>query len=432
MNYFFSIIIPVFNSEKFLINTITSVLNQNFTNYEIILINDSSTDKTKEICLKFSKNYNHIKLINLRKNHGVGFCRNLALNKSLGKYLIFLDSDDKLYKDSLESLKNLIKTSKNPDMVILHYTKTTFPKSNYNVIRISQKYNFSIESLIKYIQKMQFPFADCWSFSVKNSFVKKNKIYFSAVRIGESELFVSRMICLMKSYSSLSKKFYDKNDRDNSLNHTSGFEAARSSLKLLLDLYDFSANFKGLKKIFYNSYIQDAFGIFSSLLIVMNNNEIRNLSYLIKKNVKNITRLTKYPEKIPLVQDSSRKDNYQDLQNFRKKIIKSKIDIIDNIEGNHINVYLYCRSKYTASTIKCLQETQYKIKAIVDDNEIYNGTYLEGYLTINSDKLFNEIKSSKDKLLILITHQRTKTLKKISKSLINKGLKENQIHYIKY
>ena len=101
MSYLFSIIIPVYNSESFLSTTIDSILKQNFKNYEIILVDDCSTDNTNKLCKSYEKNFNNIKLIDKRINTGVGDSRNKGIKFSTGKYLIFVDSDDGLFNSSL-------------------------------------------------------------------------------------------------------------------------------------------------------------------------------------------------------------------------------------------------------------------------------------------------------------------------------------------
>ena len=87
-----SIILPNFNSEKYIKTTIKSILNQTFKKWELIIVDDNSNKNTLNI-LKNLKN-KKIKIIFLKRNKGVAYCRNLAIKKSSGEYLAFLDSDD--------------------------------------------------------------------------------------------------------------------------------------------------------------------------------------------------------------------------------------------------------------------------------------------------------------------------------------------------
>ncbi len=89
-----SIITPAFNSEAFIAETIKSVLNQTYENWEMIIIDDGSTDNTAELILNYVKNDNRIQFHSLNKNSGTGVARNFALEKASGKYIAFLDSDD--------------------------------------------------------------------------------------------------------------------------------------------------------------------------------------------------------------------------------------------------------------------------------------------------------------------------------------------------
>ena len=97
-----SIITPSFNSEKFIEQTIQSVLYQTYVNWELILVDDFSTDDTFAIAQKFAKNDLRIKCFQLSKNSGAGIARNFGLSKSTGQYIAFLDADDLWKPEKLE------------------------------------------------------------------------------------------------------------------------------------------------------------------------------------------------------------------------------------------------------------------------------------------------------------------------------------------
>ena len=89
-----SIVIPVYNGEKFLDENISSVLNQTFKDFELIIINDKSTDKTLEIIQKYAKKDERIIVLNNKKNRGAQYTRNRGLKRSKGKYMAAFDADD--------------------------------------------------------------------------------------------------------------------------------------------------------------------------------------------------------------------------------------------------------------------------------------------------------------------------------------------------
>ena len=98
-----SIIIPVYNNEQYIEKCIQSVLNQTFENFEVIVINDGSTDKSGEILEKLNREDSRIILIE-QKNQGVAVARNRGMNKATGKYITFVDGDDYLKNNYIEKM----------------------------------------------------------------------------------------------------------------------------------------------------------------------------------------------------------------------------------------------------------------------------------------------------------------------------------------
>ena len=100
-----SIIIPVYNVEKYLKTCLDSVINQTYQNLEIILVNDGSTDNSGKICEEYKRTNSRIILIH-KKNEGLSAARNTGLGIATGEYISFLDSDDYISNDMLETLYN--------------------------------------------------------------------------------------------------------------------------------------------------------------------------------------------------------------------------------------------------------------------------------------------------------------------------------------
>lgn len=105
-NYLVSIIVPVFNAEKYIETCINSITNQTYTNIEILLIDDGSTDNSLSICNKFAKDDSRIKVFH-QQNHGVSAARNLGLDSVTGDYIVCVDSDDFISNVYIEYLLNL-------------------------------------------------------------------------------------------------------------------------------------------------------------------------------------------------------------------------------------------------------------------------------------------------------------------------------------
>ena len=99
-----SIIIPAYNSEKFIKRCLDSVINQIYKNLEIIVIDDASKDNTKQIIKEYAEKDNRIRPFYSSENKGVSFSRNIGLKASTGEYIMFVDSDDIIAPNSIQTL----------------------------------------------------------------------------------------------------------------------------------------------------------------------------------------------------------------------------------------------------------------------------------------------------------------------------------------
>ena len=139
---FFTVIIPLFNKENYVHNCIQSVFNQTFTNYEIIIVNDGSTDKSIAIVENF-KNQN-IKIINHDNNKGLSATRNTGIANANSDYITFLDADDAWKPTFLENVLELINTFAEARIFATNYeekyqNKIVLPQNNANKLKKNSK-----------------------------------------------------------------------------------------------------------------------------------------------------------------------------------------------------------------------------------------------------------------------------------------------------
>lgn len=106
-----SIIVPVYNVEKYIAECIESLINQTYHNIEIILVNDGSTDNSRSICATYAKSDNRIVILD-KENGGLSSARNKGLDEADGRYVTFVDSDDYIANDMVECLYNLLVRNK--------------------------------------------------------------------------------------------------------------------------------------------------------------------------------------------------------------------------------------------------------------------------------------------------------------------------------
>ena len=284
----FSVIIPVYNSEKYLNKCIKSVLNQKNNKTEIILIEDCSTDNSLKVCNSFQHNPS-VNIIRHKKNLGVSISRNDGILAAKGKYILFLDSDDWLYPRCLKNLEKLITINAKTEVIIGRYNSNGFPFNNKILFKKRNSNTFSANKFFSYINQLNFRPMIIWHYIVKKSLINNKKLYFVDVKNGEDEEFGARLLCSMKLLSLYNKNYYWHKKRvQGSLRYSRSLKSTESYLKLLVEYYKFISKTKlsSDKQKFINECVRFAYGEFSARIILHSKTEIKKLSSILKKYIK--------------------------------------------------------------------------------------------------------------------------------------------------
>ena len=117
-----SIIVPVYNGEKYIDDCVKSILVQTYQDWELILIDNASTDNSLQLCKKMASQDDRIEVLQQHRNMGVSVARNLGIEKARGDYVTFVDVDDWIEKEYLENLLDTLEKEK-ADVVIGDYAK---------------------------------------------------------------------------------------------------------------------------------------------------------------------------------------------------------------------------------------------------------------------------------------------------------------------
>ena len=337
-----SVIIPVFNSELTITETISSVKKINGLIKEILIINDNSFDNTVKIIKKQQTKNNLIKLINLKKNYGVGYARNVGILNSVGEYLLFLDSDDKL---NHTNFNHLIKKNINEKDIIYIGSKNNNHNSGVdkNIVKINRNKNFI--NCIKDIREFRLT---CWNFIYKKKFLIKKNIRFPCQRIFEDQLFITKCIMSTNNFGIINKNLYIKNFNNlNSLSYIIGPITIKSCLSNITEFKEILEKNKNLKK----KEIQ-----FIKFRIIFFYNElIKNL--LCENNIRNT--ISKY------IHYNKKKLNLKkviEISNWNKKIILKKIKNLEKFK----NAVIFCGGSFAKILIQILKKNNIKINGIID------------------------------------------------------------------
>lgn len=243
---YFSIVMPIYNVAPYLEKSILSILKQTYRNFELILVNDSSTDSSLAICRKYEEN-KKVKLINLRKNGGVSNARNSGLEVSCGEYILFLDPDDYVENDLLEKYEqNIIKYK--PDLLIIgtseeyigntgriEFSKKILPDNSL----INNKKDIYSEVLSLERKSLYgYPWNKCY----KTNLLKQNNIFFKKIKMIEDIQFNLELLPYLRTIQTIDISPYHYAIRQNgSLTHqhlADYFQLHTTRIQLFLEEYE--------------------------------------------------------------------------------------------------------------------------------------------------------------------------------------------------
>ena len=228
----FSIIIPMYNGERFISFCLDSILNQKYDDYEVIVVNDGSLDKSKEIVSKYLKD-KRFRLFN-RDNHGLSESRNFGVTKANGKYLLFLDCDDTLSEDTLSSLYDEVK-DKDYDLI-----RFQIKSINEGVEDIPKYETFSSMKGSKAFKKLiTNPLCvAAWAYCYNKEFFVNNNFLYTKDRYHEDFGLTPLVIMKAESVKSIDKVLYNYIIRDNSIMTTKDKEKIRKKCDDALYFFD--------------------------------------------------------------------------------------------------------------------------------------------------------------------------------------------------
>ena len=204
----FSIIVPIYNISKYIHQCVNSVLMQNYYDFELILVNDGSTDDSENECLKFHDS--RIKYFK-KENGGLSDARNFGIEKSTGDYILFLDGDDYYDCSFLEEINRLL-NKKNVDVLVIN-SKKIF--ENHQSINHTKKEVFKDDLLKLNIYK-----ACARDKVIKRSFLQKNKLFFKKGVLSEDILWCGQILFFNPEIDYYQKPIYCYRQRAGSISKT--------------------------------------------------------------------------------------------------------------------------------------------------------------------------------------------------------------------
>lgn len=425
-----SIVIPVYNSEKYIKDCLKSFCYEIKKNVEVIIVDDFSKDSSLKICQEFIKRFNFIKLIRIDKNQGVSYARNTGIKNSKGKYLCFLDSDDKLLSGSIKNILNNIDNNKK-DLFVLRYitfNQRIKKKNSVNKNQIIRSIpNKPIFASIKNLNQFELY---CWNFVVKKELLKKNNINFRNIKTAEDWIFVSEIFCYLKSFSVIEQPVYCHRVQIESLGRKMGYVRADSNVRIMFNVSNLinsrKSNFNNKSTDFLLRILSLAYQDLFFNIILCNKTEIKKITSLLIRYKKNLLKF----EKFKFINFSFLKLQNKDLQTYlvnnnnkKKKLIRNFLNIL-----TEKNVILFCIGQYGRIVFKYLLKSKVKIVAIIDNNDAYQNKKIN-HLRVKKINYLQKNKKSFFKSNLLIVNKNRSDFKKIKLQLFKIGFVKKKIYH---
>lgn len=262
---FFSLIVPVYNVEKYLNQCVDSIINQDFRDFEIILINDGSKDNCGFICDDYAKKDNRIKVFH-QKNGGLSAARNSGIKIAKGKYIWFIDSDDWIKENSLSILEKHLLIN---DLEVVSFTFTFFyekenkfsaPK-NLNPIEKTNGNDFVLNP--------NSFFHGIWLYVFNKSFIDKYNLLFKEQQLIEDDYFNINCFGKINSISKIPYSLYNYRQREGSIMNDTSIANLLHKINSYLNLMvlcnevdDFNKNFILILKEHYIDWLYQLINLY--------------------------------------------------------------------------------------------------------------------------------------------------------------------------
>ena len=237
----YSIIIPVYNVEEYLDRCLKSILNQTYSNYEVIIVNDGSPDNSDNIIKSYEKEDKRFKGYK-KVNGGLSDARNYGLKYATGDYLIFIDADDYIENNYLEKVNDVLE--KNKDIDVLKF-KIKLVDEGENLIRMENGLNKEGVTSFEELVKLEF-LEPAWSYVYKLSFWKENNFTYLKGMIHEDFGLTPEILMKANKIYYLNSYLYNYVQRNGSIMSSNNKE------KIHKKAYDMLYQYDRLIKINYN------------------------------------------------------------------------------------------------------------------------------------------------------------------------------------
>ena len=294
-NYKISVVIPVYNVEKYIKECVDSVLGQTYKNIEVILVDDGATDSCPQICDSYARNDERVKVIH-KENGGLSDARNFGIDASTGDYIIFIDSDD--YWDSDTAVEHIVDIidKEHKDVVLFFFKYFYEDEQGGRIVEYNKNFeNITINGKSKAEQmtdiiKNHIYLSASVTKAIKRDLFIDNDLYFVKGVLSEDIDWSARLMFYAKSFSLLNESFYIYRQRSTSISQNIARKNIIYIKNNIIKCIELADKFNALEHEIYLQYVAYQYITFLNVCCVCKDNvkeelkEMKEYSYLLNYN----------------------------------------------------------------------------------------------------------------------------------------------------
>ncbi|MEH7384265.1 glycosyltransferase [Bacillus sp. JJ1521] len=424
-----SIIIPVYNVENYIDECLQSILKQEFRDYEIILVDNASTDRSGEICKVYAQKYPNIKLIKLESNALPAGARNAGFEIAAGEYIHFCDSDDYYVDSSFSRIANeLIKLS--PSVLFGQFIcipeRGAFITSD---IPLDETFflNANSNEVAKYLVSLPNLLCTPWRFIVKRQLLLENDIKFPEGYHSEDEEWFPKVICCAENFALLSNPFYYYRPRAiGSVTSSKTYLNSKSHLVVALHLLKFARGKKytDARRELLIRRANFLLGLFATRCDTYTTEQIKELAKIlnaysdllasdIAKSLKN--ELFDYIESFGV---------FEGLLQYQSLVKESTLRLVEGKQNK--DVYVFPTGYNGEGTARIIQNAGYKVKGFIDNSKQKSGSIINGIPVCLPNCLIELYPVTLEDVFIIVASQRKQVVDSIVKQIREMGIEDSQ------
>lgn len=260
-----SIILPIFNMEEHLNQCVYSILNQTYKDYELILVDDGSIDKSAQMCDEYAEQDNRVIVIH-KENGGLSDARNTGVKVAKGEYIFFIDSDD--FLDDNQALEKIVNRLKNSKADVLNFGFKKYyanEDKGYNYFKIDKNMPieyYKHEKGFEFLIQNSLYIASAWNKVVKRELFEKNNLSFKKGIYSEDIDWCARLLIVAKKFDFINESFYCYRQREGSISKSISNKNLNDLKDAIVTCYDMSNDLHDSFKNYYLSYVAYQYATF--------------------------------------------------------------------------------------------------------------------------------------------------------------------------